>query len=302
MFSFFVVAEFDNSHAQDDGIENDTDFLTNVTRIRRQKVHFGHGSVQHGKDSRGWDRDDRTRDDSYSEEDLERSHDGFLDKLQSPPKGKNSDKKSSSNGSHRGLDYRGKGLYDESGRDELKAYEAEYQASLNNVGQSQQGHSAKNNHPSNDSDKGTKSETIDIDDAYDDGIDLDDTNAEGYDEVGHEDEDHPGAVDRDDRHPFDIHDDGVKNKKGAVEVGKDLIGFSRNELISSTQHSKHNSNARNERQSARRSTSEKRLASRKKSKRRKFSSLFLFLYLYVLFVLDFISLMWLHTLPLFTIV
>ncbi|XP_019184488.1 PREDICTED: uncharacterized protein LOC109179441 [Ipomoea nil] len=259
--------EFDNSHAQDADIENDTDFLTNVTRIRRQKVHFGHGSVQHGRDSRGWDRDDRTRDDSYSEEELERSLDGSLDKLHSPPKGKNSDKKSSSTESHRGLDYRGKGLYGESGRDELKAYEAEYQASLNNVGQSQQGYNAKNNHPS-DSDKGKKSEAVDIDDAYDDGIDLDDTNAEGYDEVGHEDEDHPGAVDRDEIHPFDTHDDGAKNKKSAVEVGKGLTGFSKGELISSTQHSKGHLDARNERHSARRSTSEKRLASRKKSKRR----------------------------------
>lgn len=291
MFSFFAVAEFDNSHPQDADIENDNDFLTNVTRIRRQKVHFGHGSVQHGRDSRGWDRDDRTRDDSYSEEELERSLVGSLDKLHSPPKGKNSDKKSSSTESHRGLDYRGKGLYGESGRDELKAYEAEYQASLNNIGQSQQGYSAKNNHPS-DSDKGKKTETVDIDDAYDDGIDLDDTNAEGYDEVGHEDEDHPGAVDRDEIHPFDIHDDGAKNKNSAVEVGK-------GELISSTQHSKGNLNARNDRHSGRRSTSEKRLASRKKSKRRKFISIFLFLYLYVLFVLDSISLMWLHNLPLF---
>lgn len=149
----FAVAELDNNRFQDDvDVENDSDFLTNVTRTQGKVLQFGHGSVAHGRDSRYWDKDDRRRDDDYNEEDLERVTDGDLDKNQSPPDGKRSDKKSLS----KGLDHDGNGLYNEAGRDELKKYEAKYQASLENAGHSQDGHHLTDQQ-SDDADKGRKS-------------------------------------------------------------------------------------------------------------------------------------------------
>ncbi|KAF3641693.1 hypothetical protein FXO38_05076 [Capsicum annuum] len=94
-----ALAKLDNNHFQDEGdVENDSDFLTNVTRTPGKVLQFGHGSVSHGRDSRYWDKDDRRRDDDYNEEDLEQNPDSDLDKEQSPPRGKRGDKKSLSKG------------------------------------------------------------------------------------------------------------------------------------------------------------------------------------------------------------
>lgn len=83
-----------------------------MTRIDPEKVlEFGHGSVVHGRDSRYWDKDDRRRDDDYNEDEVE-------EKKEEPVKKKGL------------LDLKGIGLYNEAGRNELKKYEAEYQASL----------------------------------------------------------------------------------------------------------------------------------------------------------------------------
>lgn len=82
----------------DDGVANDTDFLTNVTRTDRLKVlKFGQGSVAHGRDSRYWDKDDRRRDEDYNEEAVEHSTVGVQDgSTGNVHKGlMNSDKKSS---------------------------------------------------------------------------------------------------------------------------------------------------------------------------------------------------------------
>ncbi|VFQ90581.1 unnamed protein product [Cuscuta campestris] len=62
-------SEFDNSRAQDDEIENNTDFLTNVPRIQRQKDNFGHELTDHGNDDAydsGIDSDD-TNAEGYNE-------------------------------------------------------------------------------------------------------------------------------------------------------------------------------------------------------------------------------------------
>ncbi|OIT36698.1 PREDICTED: uncharacterized protein LOC109241737 [Nicotiana attenuata] len=232
--------ELDNNRFQDDvDVENDSDFLTNVTRTQGKVLQFGHGSVAHGRDSRYWDKDDRRRDDDYNEEDLERITDGDLDKNQSPPDGKRSDKKSLS----KGLDHGGNGLYNEAGRDELKKYEAKYQASLENAGHSQDGHHLTDQQ-SDDADKGRKSETMDADDGYDDGIDLEDAHTDGYDDVGHEDWDHTVAAESQDineRHSLDTHGAGNKNQNHAKEAGKTSKDFSNKESSSSSHHPKKSS-------------------------------------------------------------
>ncbi|XP_031098496.1 uncharacterized protein LOC116002489 [Ipomoea triloba] len=249
--------EFNQSHSQDDDIEEDLDFLTNVTRTQGQKVHFGHGSVKQGRDSRYWDRDDRRRDNDYSEEELERNRNVTQDKVQSPPKGKNSDEKSSSSESVKDLDHRGKGLYNEAGRDELKVYEAKYQASLDSIGQSQEGNITEN-HPSDIINNGTKSETIDID--------KDNSNTEEYDEYDREDGDYSTTVGVNNIHSFGKHDAGIKNK-GFKEAGKASTVSSNDHPFSKSQHFKGSTNSIHDSQDAR-TASEKRPASRKRSKRR----------------------------------
>lgn len=229
--------ELDNNHFQDDGdAENDSDFLTNVTRTKGKVLQFGHGSVSHGRDSRYWDKDDRRRDDDYNEEDLERNPDSDLDKEQSPPRGKRGDKKSLS----KGLDHGGNGLYNEAGRDELRKYEAKYQASLENSGHSQDGHHLTG-HQSDDADKGKKSQMVDADDGYDDGIDVEDAHTDEYDDIGHEDWDHTVATKSqyiNERHSFGTHVTGNKNQNHAKEAGK----ISK-ESSSSSHHLKSNANS-----------------------------------------------------------
>lgn len=274
-FSLFAGAEFNQSHSQDDDIEEDLDFLTNVTRTQGQKVHFGHGSVKHGRDSRYWDRDDRRRDDDYSEEELERNRNVTQDKVQSPPKGKNSDEKSSSSESVKDLDHRGKGLYNEAGRDELKVYEAKYQASLDSIGQSQEGNITEN-HPSDIIYNGTKSEMIDID--------KDNSNTEEYDEYDREDGDYSTTVGVNNIHSFGKHDAGIKNK-GFKEAGKASTVSSNDNPFSKSQHFKGSTNSIHDSQDAR-TASEKRPASRKRSKRRKLANFCCFFSLFVLCGLD----------------
>ncbi|KAJ8551276.1 hypothetical protein K7X08_000646 [Anisodus acutangulus] len=245
--------ELDNHHFQDDGdTENDSDFLINVTRTQGKVLQFGHGSVSHGRDSRYWDKDDRRRDDDYNEEDLERNPDSDLDKEQSPPHGKRGDKKSFS----KGLNHGGSGLYNEAGRDELKKYEAKYQASLENAGHSQDEHHLTDQQ-SGDADKGKKSEMVDADDGYDDGIDLEDAHTEGNDDVGHEDWDHTVA--------------GNKNQNHVKEAGKISKDFSNKESSSSSHHPKSNANSGRvsfiEGHPSKKSSSEKRPVPKRKARK-----------------------------------
>ncbi|CAH9136247.1 unnamed protein product [Cuscuta epithymum] len=250
--------DFDQSHSQDDTNEDNMDFLTNVTRTKGHKVHFGHGSFKLGRDSQDWDKDDRRRDNDYSEEELERNRNATLDMSQSPPRGKKGDeKKSSSSESVIGLDRRREGLYNEAGRDELKVYEAEYQASLNSIDQSHEGNNSKN-HPSDITDNGKKSEIA--------GFDRADTNTEGYDEYVHEDEDYSTAVTMNKTHSFDKHDDGINNKN-AEDAGKVSSALFNDESFLKSRYFKGSTNSIHDSQSAR-TASEKQPVSRKRSKKR----------------------------------
>ncbi|GMJ02179.1 hypothetical protein like AT4G09630 [Hibiscus trionum] len=170
--------------SEDDDLKGDSDFLTNVTRMENFKIlNFGNGSVSHGRDSRYWDRDDRRRDDDYNEDAVENnitdSRDASLDVGHVPTKVKN--KKGTSLDSDRDLDRRVVGLYNEAGRNELKMYEAEYEASLKNGGKSKK--ELGNSHQLSDSkDFGTRDEVDDAGDQYNDGIDSSDTQKDEYDD------------------------------------------------------------------------------------------------------------------------
>ncbi|KAH1096668.1 hypothetical protein J1N35_013589 [Gossypium stocksii] len=173
---------------EDDDLKADSDFLTNVTRMENFKIlNFGNGSVAHGRDSRYWDRDDRRRDDDYNEDVVEHnimdSRDKPLDGGHVPSKVKN--KKGASLDSDRGLDRRVVGLYNEAGRNELKMYEAEYEASLKNGDKSKK--ELGNSYQLSDSkDFGIHDEIDDDDDHYNDGIDSNDSRKEDYDDFGHD--------------------------------------------------------------------------------------------------------------------
>ncbi|KAL3830276.1 hypothetical protein ACJIZ3_019078 [Penstemon smallii] len=265
-----------NRHlAQDDDTSNDTDFLMDVTRIQNsQELKFGHGSVAHGRDSRYWDKDDRRRDEDYSEEELERVQDGSVDKFDTPEK--NGDKKSSFDKSHKVLDHRGDGLYNEAGRNELKMYEAEYEASLKNTGESTDVH-GKTNQQSRDTDE-SRHRTLDDADDYDDGIDLQDDQMEEYDDVGHDDKDNSGASEP---HKIGIrkssHVHHASNKKQQIveEADKTSNDLYREESLSESQYAEINANSGHanfaEGQHVRKLMPVRHSRSKKKPKRRKFS-------------------------------
>ncbi|XVE60798.1 hypothetical protein DITRI_Ditri05aG0155900 [Diplodiscus trichospermus] len=175
-------------HSEDDDLKADSDFLTNVTRMDNFKIlNFGNGSVAHGRDSRYWDTDDRRRDDDYNEDVVEHnigdSTDKSLDRGRVPMKVKN-DKKDASLDFDRDLDHRGVGLYNEAGRNELKMYEAEYEASLKNGGKSQK-ELGNSDMLSDSKELGMHDEVDDADDHYNDGIDSTDSRTEDYDGFGH---------------------------------------------------------------------------------------------------------------------
>lgn len=170
-----MVAEISNNGDDTDDIKNDSDFLTNVPRIEKKVLDFGHASGGHGRDSRYWDKDDRRRDDGYDEDKEEISRDNGDAKLKDDaPVKTNHNVKSSQEGSQTGLKRKGVGLYNEAGRHELKRYEAEYEASLKNVG-----HSAEvDGKLSHETVMEKKNVVDDIDDEYDDFIDSHDAQME----------------------------------------------------------------------------------------------------------------------------
>ncbi|KAH9757909.1 transmembrane protein (DUF616) [Citrus sinensis] len=180
--------------AVDDELKNDIDFLTNVTRTNTLKVvGFGKGSIGHGRDSRYWDKDDRRRDDDYSEDILEHASMAATDKSigtgHASVKVDSGNEKLSVDDPHKGSDRKGVGLYNEAGRNELKMYEAEYEASLKNAGLS--GNlNGNENQQSGDKIIGVNSEPIDVDDEYDDNVEFHDTRIGEYDDSGHDKGDH----------------------------------------------------------------------------------------------------------------
>lgn len=264
----------------DDGLVNDTDFLTNVTRTDRQKVlKFGQGSVAHGRDSRYWDKDDRRRDEDYNEEAVEHSTVGVQDSnTGNVRKGMNSDKKSSFAELRKVTDHKGIGLYNEAGRNELKMYEAEYEASLNSVsGLKTEGRNT--NQLSDDAANGIHTEEVDADDEYDDGIDLHDSRSEDYEYNDHGQGDNikvPISRDTDLRGSSNAVDSENKRQMIEKDVEESSSEISEEDSSLSSLHSdklkvssRHVSVVGS--QYSKRSSSEKRSASKKKTKRHKFS-------------------------------
>ncbi|XP_024027063.1 uncharacterized protein LOC112093237 [Morus notabilis] len=187
VFAYYFISrdteEVNTYHGEDD----DVDFLANVTRAETYKVlKFGQGSVVHGRDSRYWDKDDRRRDDDYNEDVVEHSRiaagDEAKDNGNASGKGKNFEKKSVSAGSHKGSDGKGVGLYNEAGRDELKMYEAEYEASLKNSRNFLQ-EDVQQNRQSDDEHLEKQNDVVDSFDEYDDGIDYHDVRGDEYDDT-----------------------------------------------------------------------------------------------------------------------
>ncbi|KAI4346400.1 hypothetical protein L6164_007297 [Bauhinia variegata] len=174
--------EINNLNDENDDLKIDSDFLINVPRIKKNKVlEFGQGSVAHGRDSRYWDRDDRRRDEDYNEEVIEQtnrdSRDEKIDKNDAPSK-MNHNIRSSDDNSHKDLERRGVGMYNEAGRHELKRYETEYEASLRNGG-----HLTEDNGKVNyDTGLEKKNSVTDFDDEYDDFSDSHDGQMEDYDD------------------------------------------------------------------------------------------------------------------------
>ncbi|WCJ44137.1 hypothetical protein M5689_024825 [Euphorbia peplus] len=271
VFAYYYLAAgdsketIDHTDNDDDFMKNnDIDFLANVTRTEDVKVlGFGQGSV-HGRDSRYWDKDDRRRDGDYSEDDAkhERKYD--------PVKVKDDkEEEKTRDDSTKGLDSRGVALYNENGRNELKKYEEEYEASLKNV------------HLSNDdNDKqlledeghGDHRELVDIDNEYDDGIDSHDRHVDEYGDSEHVSGDQTavGITHDDGRELSDLHDAEKKDQnisKDDHEVSVDMTRKSSTtkildhiEKISQNVHS-----------NGAQSTAKSRSDSKRKAKRRKYS-------------------------------
>lgn len=231
---------------------NDDNGSNQISKV----LHFGHGSVGSGRDSRYWDRDDRRRDGEYDEEDSPfsntDSHSGkkmtSLDMEETKNigngldnHGRNGVKKdklvkgnpvpkyvTDQEGHHKltkksyGKDFGG-GLYNEKGRDELKLYEAQYEADLKHeldLGEMRKEEGADEldkkheklvidseeddeKHRSLDKKitgslhtKGfSTQEQVDLDDEYDDGIDEDFFHPEEAEDIGN-DQNHVGAAEK----------------------------------------------------------------------------------------------------------
>lgn len=211
--------------AMDDELKNDIDFLTNVTRTNTLKVvGFGKGSIGHGRDSRYWDKDDRRRDDDYSEDILEHASMAATDKSigtgHASVKVDSGDEKISVDDPRKGSDRKGVGLYNEAGRNELKMYEAEYEASLKNAGLS--GNlNGNENQQSGDKIIGVNSEPIDVDDEYDDNVEFHDTRIGEYDDSGHDKGDHSDVAkiqNQYQRESSDLHDAKILHQNIARKV------------------------------------------------------------------------------------
>ncbi|KAL8467247.1 hypothetical protein ACS0TY_036102 [Phlomoides rotata] len=264
--------EISRNEAQDDDIGIDMDFLMNVTRLdKSEDLKFGHESATHGQDSHDLDKDGRRRDQDYNEEKWQRARDDPVGHILTTAG--NSDNKSSFDKSLNDLDHRGNGLYNEAGRNELKTYEAEYEASLNKTGDSTDV-LGKSNLVSGDVDGGNR-RALDDADEYDDGMDLQDQ-MEEYDDVGHDEKDHSGYTKP---HTIDTwessHMHHASNKKqdvieDAEKASNDLYSeetLSKSQHSEAQHHSGHVSSA--EGQHARKLLPGRRSRSRKKSKHRK---------------------------------
>lgn len=262
-----AVAEINSNHAHEDELRNDSDFLTNVTRTETSKVlRFGKGSVMHGRDSRYWDKDDRRRDEDYNEDVVEHSSTGVNDEAAHMTDVsvdvKNSDKKSVNDDFPKSSNKKA-GLYNEAGRNELKIYEAEYEASL------------KNNRQSNDENLEKRNEAIDADDEYDDGIDSHETQMEEYDDTRHQNGDNFSEEKvhaQDGRESIDLPDAGINYGNVSQKVDKvSTNSFGEHSAQYSRNHDEFNTNSRHVGVISGHSSKKSRSDSKRKAKRHKFS-------------------------------
>lgn len=265
--SIIPVAEINSNHAHEDDSRNDSDFLTNVTRTETSKVlRFGKGSVMHGRDSRYWDKDDRRRDEDYNEDVVEHSGTGVNDEATRTTdvsvEVKNSDKKSANDDFPKSSNKKA-GLYNEAGRNELKIYEAEYEASL------------KNNRQPNDEDLEKRNEAIDADDEYDDGIDSHEAQMEEYDDTRHQYGDHFSEEKlhaQDGRESIDLPDVGINYGNVSQKVEKvSTNSFDQHSAQYSQNHDEVNTNSRHVGVISGHSSKKSRSDSKRKAKRHKFS-------------------------------
>ncbi|XP_075517230.1 uncharacterized protein LOC142551731 isoform X1 [Primulina tabacum] len=277
-FFYFLLqskgGEANINQIQDDEMENDMDFLMNITQIpKSEELKFGDGSVAHDRDSRYWDKDDRRRNEDYSEEELEQTQDDSVDNIHEV---KDNDKKSLSDKPSKVLDHRGNSLYNEAGRNELKMYEAEYEASLKSIGESMDVNDSSNQQFGNSNDE--KHRALDADEEYDDGIDIQDDQMEEYDNTAHNSKDHSAAS-----KPHSINTGEsflghhARNKKQVVIENVDSGSadlFTKESLLHS-QHPKVDTNPENitflKDHPVRKLVPERHSGSKKKPKRRKFS-------------------------------
>ncbi|KAL7606524.1 hypothetical protein Lser_V15G19172 [Lactuca serriola] len=232
--AFFFLSKDDKDKdeyiVEGDEFGSDLDFLANVTRTERSKiVKFGHGNgfVGHGGDSRYWDRDDRRRDDDYGED--------LVGNGSTSTSIASKRYVSEDNNKRRSSDHKVAGLYNEAGRNELKMYEAEYEASLKGVSVSKK--EAKTMNQLADSEE----DDVIVDDEYIDEIDMHDIRLEDYN----------------DHHSVG----GSSGKDVHVPIhGLPVDALDPDKLRDTTSM-----------QSSRRAISERRIASKKRSKRRKYS-------------------------------
>lgn len=257
--------------------END-DFLSNVTRTQKNKVvRFGQGSVGHGRDSRYWDRDDRRRDEDYNEDVVEHSSlaskDETYDKGDDLMRMKNGNKKSSIDDSVKGSERRGIGLYNEAGRNELKIYEAQYEASLENVGKLSIGNGNKIQ-LFDPEDLEKLNDVADFDDEYDDGFDIHDARKD--DDSEHGKGDHLDVANSrnedggDSRESSDFLSTGSRHRHVAEEVEETSTNPHKDSSLKSRNFDNANTNSRHVSVIGRQST-RTRSDSKRKAKRRKYS-------------------------------
>ncbi|KAM1005937.1 hypothetical protein FF1_002737 [Malus domestica] len=269
-----------NSHAEEDDLKNDPDFLANVTRTETSKVlRFGKGSVVHGRDSRYWDKDDRRRDEDYNEDEVEHSSAGVRDKStykgDVPVSVKSSDKKSSNDYLTKSYNRKG-GLYNEAGRNELKVYEAKYEASLKNIQQYKDEHLDKQKDEDldkqRDEDLVKQKDVIDVDDEYDDGIDFHETHMDEYNDTRHQNDDHFGEEKSHDDDGRDVPDVRINDQNVPEKVDKVSAYSFEND---SAQHSGNldevNTKSRHVSVISGQSSRKSRSGTKKKAKRRKYS-------------------------------
>ncbi|KAK1422167.1 hypothetical protein QVD17_25099 [Tagetes erecta] len=262
--ALFFFSKDDNKDNDDisgdtDEFGTDLDFLANVTRTERRKiVKFGHGFVGHGRDSRYWDKDDRRRDDDYGEDLAGDSEIGVRDESlanDSVQSRLHDRQKKLSEGNRRRSNHRVTGLYNEAGRNELKMYEAEYEASLKGVSVSKM-EAKSENHPPDVISK-QKHDEVDSDDEYNDEIDMHDIRLEDYN-AGLGNDQHSvvkesPSVDGDTDVPIDETNHG--SSVDDLDSDKLKTNDSHVDVIDSS----------------RRAISERRIASKKRTKRRKYS-------------------------------